>query len=181
MTATITTRTDGPTTIRTDREALTFTIERTFDAPRPLVFKAWSSCDYLTRWWGPTGWTVPTCEMDFRPGGTWFYGMQGPADDPKWSKVIAYGKMTYREIVEPVLLAYVDQFADASGNAMPDMPEAVGTVDFVEIDGRTKVINTTTYASTADLEKVLGMGMEEGVTQTWDRLDEVLASETTAA
>jgi uncharacterized protein YndB with AHSA1/START domain len=56
------------------------------------------------------------------------------------------------------------------------MPVATATVDFVDLDGRTKLIDTTAYGSTEDLERVVAMGMLEGVTQSWDRLDSLLAS-----
>lgn len=178
---TATTTVDGPTTIHIDRDARTFVMERTFDAPRDLVFKAWSSCEYLRRWWGPTGWTLPTCELDFRPGGIWFYGMQGPADDATWAGVVSYGKATFREIVAPILIVFLDQFARADGTAMPDMPETVATVDFVDLDGRTKIINTAQYASAEALDQVVAMGMAEGATQTWDRLEALLVAETPPA
>lgn len=178
MTAPTTTTTTiaGKTTARIDRDARSIVIERVFDAPRERVFRAWATCEAVSRWWAPAGWSVPYCEMDFRPGGVWRYGMQGPPDDPEWGHVVSHGKATYREIVEPVLLVFVDEFADAAGNAIPGMPVATATVDFVDLDGRTKLIDTTAYGSIEDLEKVVAMGMLEGVSQTWDRLDSLLAS-----
>ena len=62
-------------TLPSDREIV---VSRTFDAPRRLVWQAWTKAEHLTQWWGPKGWTLPVCEVDFRPGGTWFYCMQGP-------------------------------------------------------------------------------------------------------
>jgi uncharacterized protein YndB with AHSA1/START domain len=67
-------RTGGGTA---DLAAMTYTIERVFHAPRQRVFDAWTTCDALSQWWGPKGWTVPFCEIDFRPGGTWRYMMRG--------------------------------------------------------------------------------------------------------
>ncbi len=58
-----------------DRE---LTITRIFDASRHLVFKAWSAPEHLARWWGPSGYTLPVCEMDFRPGGGYRYCMRSP-------------------------------------------------------------------------------------------------------
>ena len=77
---------------------------------------------------------------------------------------------------DPDARTFVMEFADADGNALPDMPVATATVDFVDLDGRTKLIDTATYASVADLEKVLAMGMAEGSTQSWDRLEAFLAA-----
>jgi uncharacterized protein YndB with AHSA1/START domain len=172
---TVMTTTNDKTTIRTDPDARTFVMERVFDAPRERVFRAWASCEAVTQWWAPAGWSVPYCEMDFRPGGVWRYGMQGPPDDPEWGHVVSHGKATYREIAEPVRLVFVDEFVDADGHALTGMPIATATVDFIDLDGRTKLVDTATYASVADLEKVVSMGMAEGATQSWDRLEALLA------
>ena len=83
----------------THLDGLEFVAIRVFDAPSRTVFAAWSSCDQLRQWWGPTGWTLPVCEMDFRPGGTWFYGMRSPDGQD------AYGLATYERIDEPSLIA----------------------------------------------------------------------------
>lgn len=56
------------------------TIERTFDAPRDLVWRAWTECEHFARWYGPEGFTVPDCEIDFRVGGRYLWGMSGPND-----------------------------------------------------------------------------------------------------
>jgi uncharacterized protein YndB with AHSA1/START domain len=146
-----------------------FVMERIFDAPRELVFKAFSACERVSRWWGPKGWTLPVCQMDFRPGGVWFYCMRGPAGED------ACGKATYREIVEPERIVYTDAFADASGNVLAEMPQMVITLTFTEQDGKTTLTNRVEFASAADKEATLGMGMVEGLTQTLDRLEEYLA------
>lgn len=143
-----------------------FVMERVFDAPRELVFKAWSDPQHLAQWWGPKGWTLPVCNMDFRPGGVWHYCMRGPEGEEGW------GKAVYREIVEPERIVYVDSFADAEGNALEGMPETLITVTFSEQEGKTKLTSCAQFASVADLEATLAMGMVEGLTETWDRLEE---------
>jgi uncharacterized protein YndB with AHSA1/START domain len=107
--------------------------------------------------------------MDFRPGGVWFYCMRGPAGED------ACGKATYREIVEPERIVYTDAFADVEGNVLEGMPETLITVTFAEHDGKTKLINRAQFASVADKEATLGMGMVEGLTETLDRLEAYLA------
>ena len=153
-----------------DRE---FVITRVFDAPRTLVWRAWSECKHLQHWWGPTGWTLPVCKMDFRPGGVWHYCMKGPG--PNGAEMESWGRTIYREIVEPERIVSVDTFSDKEGNVVEGMPEMVIIVTFKEVDGQTKVISQTEFATAADLKAVLKMGMEEGVVQTWDRLAEHLA------
>ena len=160
-------RTDGMT-VRT--EGLDVVATRTFDAPRDLVFRAWSDCDRLVHWWGPKGWTLPVCEMDFRVGGSWFYCMAGPKGEQ------GCGRSTYDEILTPERIVYRDAFAEADGSPMADMPEMRIEVDFVEDDRRTTVTSRAHFASSKDLEASIAMGMESGLMETWDRLEQYLAS-----
>ena len=145
-------------------------MERVFDAPREVVFMAWTTCEHLMRWWGPRGWTLPVCTMEFRPGGIWRYGMRGPAGETSW------GKAVYREIIEPERIVYTDVFADEDGNPVAGMPEMLITVEFADQDGKTKLTSRTLFASVADLESTLEMGVVQGMTETLDRLEEYLAT-----
>lgn len=88
-----------------DREIV---LTRVLNAPRELVFRAWSSPEHLARWWGPDGFTTTTYEMQFEPGGVWRYMMHGPdgTDYPN--------KVAYREIVEPEKIIY-DHSDDGTG------------------------------------------------------------------
>ena len=150
-------------------DAREFVMERIFDAPREHVFKVWSDPKHVAQWWGPAGWTLPVCEMDFRPGGVWLYCMRGPEGEESW------GRAVYQEIVEPERIVYVDAFADAEGNPVADMPEILVTVEFIEHEGKTKLLSRAQFASAADLEATLAMGMAEGLRETWDRLEAYLA------
>ncbi len=150
-------------------EDRTLVLERVFDAPRSLVFKAFSEAGHLTRWWGPKGWTLPVCNMDFRPGGVWHYCMRSPD-----GQMESWGKAVYREIVEPERIVYVDYFADAEGNAVEGMPEALIEMIFVDLGGRTKLISRTQYPTANDIKSVLDMGLIQGIAETWDRLAELL-------
>lgn len=150
--------------------AQTFSVTRVFDAPRDLVFAAWSKPEHLQQWWGPTDWTLPVCKVDFRVGGEWLYCMHSP------DGIEAWGKAVYREISAPERIVYTDYFVDPDGNALPDMPELVMSVEFVAMGKQTKVISSAQFASIADMEKVMGMGMEEGYNQTLDRLVAHLAT-----
>lgn len=115
-------------------------ITRVFDAPRDLVFKAWTERDRMMRWWGPKGFTLPVCKIDVRPGGAYLYCMRSPEGKDYW------GKGVYREIVEPKRIVCTDCFADEEGNTVspqaygmsPDWPEeALITVTFDEHGGKT--------------------------------------------
>lgn len=155
-------QTDKMTQVVEDR---VLTLTRTFGAPRELVFAAFSQCEHLQHWWGPSGWTLPVCEMDFRPGGAWYYCMGGPHGET------SCGLMTYHEIVEPERIVATDGFADEQGNLLEEMPSMRNTLIFSERDGKTTLTNRVQFASVAELEKVLAMGMMEGITETFERLD----------
>jgi uncharacterized protein YndB with AHSA1/START domain len=146
-----------------------FAAERVFNAPRELVFQVFSDCKHLTHWWGPKDWALPVCEMDFRPGGVWLYCMRGPDGMESW------GKATYQEIIEPERIVYSDAFVDGTGTPIEGTPEMLITVTFEVMGGKTKLVSQTQFGSAEELNAVLEMGMVEGLSQTWDRLEEYLA------
>jgi uncharacterized protein YndB with AHSA1/START domain len=146
-------------------------VERTFDAPRELVFKAFTEPDRIAQWWGPRGWQTTNYRMDVRPGGQWHYCMRGPDGMESW------GIATYREIVEPERIVYVDSFSDAEGNVSENMPSMLISMEFLDDSGRTRLLSHTEFASPEALQSVIDMGMVEGLTETWDRLEEYLAAQ----
>jgi uncharacterized protein YndB with AHSA1/START domain len=158
--------TNRPYSLPSDRE---FVVERVFNAPRVLVFEVFSKAEHLKQWFGPKGWSLPVCNIDFRPGGTWHYCMLGPQGEESW------GKAVYHEIIEPERIVYTDVFADANGNRVKGMPEALVTLTFVALDDKTRLINHVRYNTPDELDAVLNMGMIEGLGQTWDRLEEYLS------
>ncbi|MBI2756896.1 MAG: SRPBCC domain-containing protein, partial [Chloroflexi bacterium] len=79
-------------TVLSDRE---ISITRTFEAPRELVFRAWTEPERLMRWWGPKVFTTPYCTVDLRPGGVWHYCFRSPDGQDSW------GRAVYREVVRP--------------------------------------------------------------------------------
>lgn len=84
-------------------------LTRLFDAPRRLVFKVWANTVHLARWWGPHNFTLPMCEQDFRPGGSYRYCMRAPDGSDHWVWGI------YREIVEPERLVFTWGREDEAG------------------------------------------------------------------
>lgn len=152
-------------------------LERIFDAPKELVFKAFSEAEHLKKWWGPRGWTLTVCDLDFRPGGIWHYCMKCIDENQgDFYGFESWGKGVYQEIVNSEKIVYVDSFSDEEGNSVRDMPETLITLTFIEHEGKTKLINRAQYASNEALKTVLDMGMEQGITETWDRLAEHLQS-----
>lgn len=144
-------------------------LTRVFDAPREKVFEAFSDCVHLNEWWGPRTWPLSYCKMDFREGGSWHYCMKGPnPEDMSW------GKAVYQEIRKPEFLSYEDHFSDQEGKVNKAMPSSLSSNSFTENDGKTTLTCSVTYASEEDLEKVLELGMVDGISETFDRLDEHL-------
>src|SRR5262245_49094037 len=118
------------------------TITRVFDAPRELVFKAWTEPERFARWWGPKGWTTPHVTIDARPGGRIHFCMRSPEGIEIWNGGV------FREVDPPSRLVTTDYFADEAGNPVPptrygmspDFPaEALVTVTFEDIGGKTRL------------------------------------------
>ncbi|MGG4342412.1 SRPBCC domain-containing protein [Paenibacillus lautus] len=152
-------------------------LERVFNAPRELVYKVFTDGEHLKQWWGPRGWEVTVSKMDFRPGGSWHYCMKClDKNQGDFYGMESWGKSVYQEIEEPEKIVYIDYFSDAEGNIAKGMPATTVTMSFEEQDGKTKLISRAVYDSPEALKTVLDMGMEEGITQTWDRLEEYLAA-----
>ncbi|KPV58890.1 ATPase [Paenibacillus sp. A3] len=165
----------NPMTIKAEGQELI--LERVFNAPRELVFKAFSQAEHLKHWWGPRGWTLTVCNVDFRPGGIWHYCMKCiDKNQGDFYGFESWGKAVYQEIVEAEKIVYTDYFSDAEGNEAEGMPAPLITLTFIEFEGKTKLVNRGQYPSAEALKTVLDMGMEQGITETWDRLEEHLQS-----
>lgn len=125
---------------RPGEETPEFVIVRTFDAPRELVFRAWTETEHLTRWWGPKGMTITDLTNDPRPGGMMHYAMRMPGGGVMW------GRWIYREIVPPERLSFVTSFSNPEGGVTRapffagGWPlEVLSTVTFEEHEGKTTV------------------------------------------
>ena len=157
------------TQVNSNLEERSLTMERVFDAPRELVFRAYTEPEILKHWWGPQGWTLPVCNVDLREGGRWHYCMKGPGGEESW------GLATYQEISPPERIVYRDAFSDAEGNVNADLPEMIITVEFIDEGGKTRLRSRTLFDTQEALQSVLDMGVIEGMTETLDRLEDYLA------
>jgi uncharacterized protein YndB with AHSA1/START domain len=150
-------------TTPSDREVA---LARVFDAPRTLVWDAFTKPELIKRWLGVMpGWSMAVCEVDLRVGGGFRYVWNGPGD------MVMGMRGAYREITPPERLVSTEVF---------DQPwyegEAVGTLVLTERDGRTTATTTVRYASRAVRDGVLKTPMASGVSAGYDSLDAVLAS-----
>jgi len=150
----------------TDEAARSIVTTRVYDAPRDLVFAAWSDPDRIAQWWGPNGFTTTTSEFDMRPGGVWRFVMHGPDGRDYPNRVV------YEEIVRPERLVY------SHGN--DDDVEPVhfrNTVTFEDLGGRTRLTMRAVFPSAEERDRVAReYGAVEGGEQTLARLAEYLAA-----
>jgi len=142
------------------------TIVRIFDAPRALVWQAWTDPKMMTRWWGPKGFDNPVCELDVKVGGALRIVMRGidGTEHPM--------KGLFQEIAPPERLVFTGIAVDGSGK---HLLEGVTTVTLEEQNGKTKLtLHTRAVGKVPQAEFMLG-GMEQGWTESIDRLEHLLA------
>jgi uncharacterized protein YndB with AHSA1/START domain len=149
-------------TTPSDRE---IALTRAFDAPRGLVFEAWTRPEHVRHWWGWRTSTMIHCAIDLRVGGAWRY-VTREADG---SEVPVTG--VYQEITPPERLVYTEVYDVEPFN---QGEAAVTTVTFDEVGGRTTVTSTTRFPSSEVRDGVLASGMEAGAAESMDRLAERL-------
>ncbi|HEX3938358.1 MAG TPA: SRPBCC domain-containing protein [Xanthobacteraceae bacterium] len=147
----------------TEREV---TITRLFEAPRALVFKAWTDAAQLAQWWGPKDFTNPVCEFEARVGGKIRVHMRAP------DGTVYPMKGEIREIVPPERLAFTNIAVDEAGR---HLLEGFTTVTFTEENGKTKMILHTRASVVADEAAAYLQGMEMGWTMSIDKLQALLA------
>lgn len=146
-------------TTLSDREIV---ITRVFDAPRTRVWGAWTSCEHLPHWLlGPEDWTMPVCEIDLRPGG---------ANRFVWRRADGTEmeiRSVYREVVPPERLVYTESWGG-------DWPETLDTLILSEENGKTTSTLIMLFPSEKARDAALESGMKDGVTASYDRLDDYL-------
>jgi len=143
-----------------DRE---FVITRVYDVPARFLFEAWSKPEHVKKWFGPVGWPITLCEIDFRRGGRFRFAMTG-----------ASGKQNtpfggeYLEIVPDRKIVFDNAFEDNPAKKM------VMTITFEERDGRTTLTWHTLFLSPAMKDEYVGMGIEAGANSGLDQLGDVV-------
>lgn len=150
-----------------DRPTKEITITRVFDAPRELVYAAWTQAEHLERWWGPRVFTNHDCTVDLRPGGRFDIVMRSPdgVDYPMSG--------TYREVVPPEKLVF---FSTADAPDGTHYLESLATVTFEAEDGKTKLTVNAKATGFVEIAAQMLAGMEAGWTQSLDKLGEMMAA-----
>ncbi|MDQ2743251.1 MAG: SRPBCC family protein [Chloroflexota bacterium] len=149
-------------TLPTDRQIL---ITREFDAPKHLVFQAWTTPDLIKRWWSGDRGEVTIAQVDLRVGGKWRYVIAANGG----FEVGFHGE--YREVVPNERIVSTEIYEGA-----PEGGGAVTTTTFTEVDGHTTLAVLTEYESQEVRDLVINSGMEGGVQESWDHLEQVAVS-----
>jgi len=145
----------------------TVTLTHVFDAPRALVWKAWTDPKMMAQWFGPRGFTNPVCELDVRVGGRLRIVMRGPDGNDYPMKGI------FREVVVPERLAFTNIAIDKDGR---HLLEGETTVTFAESDNKTTLTLWTRAVGLVPIATQMLAGMEAGWTQSIDKLEEFVNS-----
>jgi uncharacterized protein YndB with AHSA1/START domain len=148
-----------------DREIV---MTRVFDAPRQLVYDAFTRPELLKRWFGPRGWSLSVCEVDLRVGGGFRFILSGPDGRQMGMRGV------YRELAPPDRSVHMESFDDFPG-------EAQVTTVLVEQDGRTTLTATVLSPSREVRDAMIQSGMEHGAAESYDKLAELLALPQTAS
>jgi uncharacterized protein YndB with AHSA1/START domain len=156
-----------------------FVISRVFDAPRDLVWSAWTQGERLAQWWGPKGSKVRVLKLEMRPGGMFHYSFEYQPGKPMW------GRFIYREIAAPERIVFVNSFTDVRGEIIrapikENWPlEVLNTVTFAEKSGRTTLTLRANPINPTEIEYQTFLDMFESLAQgyggTMDQLGDYLA------
>ena len=161
----------------TDTENLTLTLVTEFTADPARVWQVWEDPRQLERWWGPPTWPATFATHDFTPGGRCHYFMTGPEGER------AHGWWRFIAIDEPRRLEIEDGFANEDGSPTDPEDSATFVVTLEDSGGGTRMTTVSAFRTLEQLERMLAMGMEEGMKQASGQIDAILAEakEDTAA
>lgn len=154
---------------RKDTENLTLTFTADFDAPPARIWQVWADPRQLERWWGPPTWPATFDRHDLSAGGESRYHMSGPDGEKShgWWRVLTAD--------EPTSFVFEDGFAGDDGEPSGQLGTTRCTVTLEPIDSGTRMTTVSTFESLEQLEEMVTMGMQEGMTQAMGQIDAILA------
>jgi uncharacterized protein YndB with AHSA1/START domain len=158
------------TSVDTNPDDLTITLIADFDAPIDQVWELWSDPRKLERWWGPPSYPATFEKHDLTPGGEATYLMTGPEGET------SRGMWRVTAVDPPTSLEFADAFADADGTPIADMPAHKVRVQLIERDGGTRMEMHSRSASREDMERLVDMGMVDGLRQAVSQMDALLTA-----
>lgn len=158
-----------------DLENKKLIVEYVANGPKEKVWQAYADKDMFEKWWGPEGWETTTNEFNFVAGGRVHYGMKCVDENQgEWFGQMSWGVMEVHDVQPSDSFTYMDYFSDEAGVLNKEMPALKVTNEFIEEDGKTKIVSTSFADSAEQIEQLLAMGMIEGFTSQLGKLDELL-------
>ena len=156
---------NNKTQVVKDLKEKSILVSREFNAPVTDVWRAFTESELLDQWWAPAPWRAETKSMNFSEGGFWLYAMISPENQKHW------GRMNYLAIDHLKSYDAEDCFCDEEGNINPDLPVSKGKNVFTETNTGTRVDFKLIYPTEADLQKIVELGFEQGITICFDQLE----------
>lgn len=154
-----------------DKDNKQINVERSFNAPKDLVWKAWTTPEILEQWWAPKPYTAITKSMDFTEGGHWHYYMAGPQGEQHWCL------FDFEEIVPLTSFSGLDAFCDENAVISETKPRVKWHNEFVTDDDTCIVHINIQFNQLEDLETIIEMGFKEGFTAGLENLDQYIESQ----
>jgi uncharacterized protein YndB with AHSA1/START domain len=156
------------TSVDKDYDNLTLTLVADFDAPVERVWELWADPRQLERWWGPPSYPATFEKHDLSPGGEMAYYMTGPDGDQP------HGWWRIESVDAPTSLEFTDGFADEDGTPNDEMPTIRVRVELSERDGGTRMQTRSTFESREEMDKLVEMGIVEGLRAAAGQMDALL-------
>lgn len=159
--------TNNKTLVVKDLEEKSILVSRAFNASLEKVWRAYTESDLLEKWWAPLPWKAESKTINFAVGGYWLYAMVSPENEKHW------GRMDYTAITPQKSFAIKDSFCDEQGNINPSLPVSIGTITFTTKENGTLVEFKMVYSSEEEIQTMIAMGFEQGITTCLDQLEKL--------
>ena len=156
------------TIVSKDFQEKSILVSREFKAPLGTVWRAFTESELLEKWWAPKPWKAETKTMNFEVGGYWLYAMVSPENQKHW------GRMNFLAIDELVSYSIEDEFCDEDGKTNTELPTSRGKNTFTKTETGTLVAFKTVYNTEEEVQKIVEMGFEQGITMTFEELATML-------
>lgn len=161
--------TTSKTNVVKDFKEKSVLVSREFNAPLANVWRAYTDSKILDQWWGPAPWRAETKSQDFKAGGFWLYAMVSPEGQKHW------GRMNYISIDHHKGYQIEDAFCDENGNAAEGLPVSKVHIIFTPTANGTLVEFKMIYNTEEDLQKIVEMGFEQGISICMDQLENLIS------
>ena len=158
-------KTNHKTLVIKDLKEKSILVSREFSAPLDKVWLAYTKSKNLEQWWAPLPWKAQTKSINFTVGGYWLYAMVSPENEKHW------GRMDYTAIRPMKSFEIKDSFCDKEGNSNPSLPVSSGSIVFTPTETGTLVEFKMYYATKKEIETIIEMGFEQGITACLEQLE----------